>query len=100
MVNIHNDDGGNQTNPETGNDTATNKKPNCSRGNLKGNTAGKDKTGDDDGQPTADPIRKITAEEGTKECTGRENGSNQTLFPCICSSISTPGGIGGLRSNN
>jgi hypothetical protein len=50
--------GRNQTDTETGDDTATDDETDSSRSDLEGDTDGEDAASDDDRQPSSDPIRE------------------------------------------
>jgi hypothetical protein len=76
---VENDDGRDETDTETGNQTANNEESDSGRGDLQGDTNHEDTATADDGSTTTKPIGKITGDDGTEKGTGRENRSDERL---------------------
>lgn len=80
---VHNNDGGDETDTETRNHTATYQKADSGGSHLEGNTAREDNASTHDSPTPTNPVRKGTADESTNEGTCREDGSDQALLPCV-----------------
>lgn len=79
--NSQNDNGGDETDTETSNQTTNNHDFETSGGSLKDATNAEDGASKNDSEATADEISKVSRNDGTKEGTGRENGGGQGLLP-------------------
>lgn len=78
---VQDDDGRNETNTKTGNQTTGNEQSQAGRGGLENDTDDENNASEDDGGPTPDPISKITTEKSTEESSGRENGHDERFLP-------------------
>jgi hypothetical protein len=76
---VKNDNGGFETDTETGNETTSNNQTETVRGNLENNTDDVDGTSNDDSPTTTNGVGDITSDESTEESTGRENGSDERV---------------------
>lgn len=78
---VENDDGRDETDTETGDQTTDDQQGDGSGGRLENNTDNENTTSSDDGCPTPEPIGQITSDESTEECTGREDGCDERFLP-------------------
>lgn len=78
---VQNNNGGDETNTEASNQTASNEKTQARRSGLQNNTDDEDGTARNDGNATAKPVSKITGDDSTKEGSRGEDGGNQRFLP-------------------
>lgn len=76
---VQNDNGGFETDTETGDETTSNNQTKTVRGNLKNNTDHVDSATHDDSPATTNGISDITSDDGSEESTGRENRSDERV---------------------
>lgn len=67
------DNGRDETNTETSNDTTGSHDTNTSRSSLEDTTDGEDTAANDDGETTANEVGNVTSDDGSEEGTSREN---------------------------
>jgi len=77
---IHWNQHGNHSDTQTGEDTTNDEQRNCCSSGLHGDTSREDDDGKDDGPPPTEDIRGGGGEEGTEECTGRQDGDDEGLL--------------------
>lgn len=74
---VQNDNGGDETDTETSNETTSSHDTEASGSGLEDTTNAEDSTTHDDGDTATDEISDITSHDGAKEGTGRQDGGNQ-----------------------
>ncbi len=76
---VQDDDGRDETDTETSDDTADGEESNGGGSQLESNTDGKDTAASDDGSPTSEPVGEVTGENGAEEGTGGEDGDDERV---------------------
>mgnify|MGYP006953142671 CR=1 FL=1 len=76
---VQNDNGGLETDTETGDETTSNDQTKTVRGDLENNTDDVDKAADDDSPATTDGVSDITSDDGAEEGTGGEDRSDERV---------------------
>lgn len=76
---IENDDGRDEANPETTDQTSRNHQTNASRSSLKYTTDGEDDAASDNGRASAEKVSKVASYDGTEEGSSRQNRRNKGL---------------------
>ncbi len=76
---VEDDDGGNETNTSTSDETTDRHQSEPSGCSLQNTADGEDEAAHDDGHATTDKVGNITSNDGSKEGTGRQNGGGQRL---------------------
>jgi hypothetical protein len=76
---VQNDNGGLETDTETGNETTSNNQTKTVGGDLENNTDDVDEATNDDGPATTDGVSDITGNDSTEEGTGREDRSDERV---------------------
>lgn len=80
-VDLQNNDGRDETNTKTSDETASNHDVETSGSNLKDTANGEDGAAENDGHATTDEVGEVTSDDGTKESTGRQDGGGKGLLP-------------------
>lgn len=75
------DNGRDETDTETGNETTANHDIEASGSSLENTTDSEDEAADDDGQTTSNEVGKVTGDDGAEEGTSGEDGSDEGLLP-------------------
>lgn len=79
--NLQNDDSGNETDTETGNETASNHDVKSGRGSFKNTANGEDNAAKNDSHTTANEVGKVTGNDSAEESTSRQNRGSKGLLP-------------------
>jgi len=78
---VQDDDGRDETDTETGHETAGDEETEGGGRGLQDDTDGEDDTSEDDGGPATEEVGQVTGDNGTEEGTGGEDGGDQRFLP-------------------
>lgn len=78
---VQNDDGGDESNTKSGNQTTSHEEAQAAGSSLQNNTDDKDNASRNDGNAATKPVCQVTSNQSTKESTGREDRDDQGLLP-------------------
>ena len=78
---VQDNDGRNETDTKTGNQTADHEQSSSGGSSLKNDTDNEDSAAGDNGSTTTKPIGQVTSDQSAEESTSRQNGSDQRLLP-------------------
>lgn len=95
---VQNDDGRDETDTETSDETTGDNETETLDSSLEDNTDEEDTAAQDDGGSATNPVSEVTSDQSTEEGTGRENGGDEGLLPVGKGVGGELGGIGGDRS--
>jgi hypothetical protein len=80
LLNLQDDNGGNESDTETGNETTSNHDIETRRGSLENAANDEDEASKNDSHAATDEVGKITSDDSSEEGTGGKNGSGQGLM--------------------
>lgn len=79
---VENDNGRDESNTGSANDTASTHDTEASGSSLENATNNENETAGNDGDSTSNEVGKVTGDESTEEGTSRQNGCSQRLIAC------------------
>ena len=99
---VQNDDGGDETDTETSNQTANDHDGKSGGGSLQDGTNGEDTTSEDNGWATTNEVGDVTSSDGTEEGTAGQNGGHERLVMgrdvegLVVGDVGVRGGVGAI----